>query len=215
MKGKILEALKAKFEGVDAKILGRIADKLAKTTTSEEDVATAVEGVSFSDVLNMYGDSRATEAANTAISNYEKKHGIKNGKKVMDEDEDSKDGLDKQDDAPEWAKALIASNKAMQDEINALKKGKVTEGRKQRFDKILEGLTEAQKKAYSRTSYDSLSDEEFDTLLSEVGEEVEGLVSENKASGASFRPPMTNGKSKDVKAASDKEVDDVLGKLGF
>ena len=70
MKGKILEALKAKFEGVDAKILGRIADKLAKTTTSEEDVATAVEGVSFSDVLNMYGDSRATEAANTAISNY-------------------------------------------------------------------------------------------------------------------------------------------------
>ena len=45
MKERILEALRAKFPGRNANILGRIADKLAGTTTTEEQVTTAVEGV--------------------------------------------------------------------------------------------------------------------------------------------------------------------------
>jgi hypothetical protein len=36
MKQKILEALKAKFQGSNANVLSRIADKLAKTATTEE-----------------------------------------------------------------------------------------------------------------------------------------------------------------------------------
>jgi hypothetical protein len=35
MKNKILDALKAKFEGVSEAILGRIAEKLAKTVTMQ------------------------------------------------------------------------------------------------------------------------------------------------------------------------------------
>ena len=81
-KEQLLEALKAKFEGVDASILNRVAGKLAKTVTSEEQVATAVEGVTFQQVLESYGDSRATEATQTAVSNYEKRHGLKDGKQV-------------------------------------------------------------------------------------------------------------------------------------
>lgn len=81
MKKEILEALKAKFEGVSEAILNRIADKLAKTVTKQEDVATAVEGVTFQQVLESYGDSRATEAQQTAVTNYEKKHGLKDGKR--------------------------------------------------------------------------------------------------------------------------------------
>ena len=45
MKKEILEALTTKFPGVSASILGRIADKLAKTATTAEQVKTAVEGV--------------------------------------------------------------------------------------------------------------------------------------------------------------------------
>ena len=77
MRKEILDALKAKFTGVSDAILGRIADKLAKTATTAEQVATAVEGVTFQQVLESYGDSRATEAQQTAVSNYEKKHGLK------------------------------------------------------------------------------------------------------------------------------------------
>lgn len=45
MKKEILEALTTKFPGESASILGRIADKLAKTATTAEQVKTAVEGV--------------------------------------------------------------------------------------------------------------------------------------------------------------------------
>lgn len=44
MKKEILEALTAKFEGVSSAVLDRIANKLAKTITKTEDIATAVEG---------------------------------------------------------------------------------------------------------------------------------------------------------------------------
>ena len=61
MRQQILDALKAKFTGVSEKILGRIADKLSKTATTQEQVQTAVDGVQFQQVLESYGDSRATD----------------------------------------------------------------------------------------------------------------------------------------------------------
>jgi len=85
MKQQILEALTARFEGVDEKILSRIAEKLSKTVTAQDDVATAVAGVTFQQVLEAYGDSRATEAAKTSVSNYEKKYGLRNGEKIEKE----------------------------------------------------------------------------------------------------------------------------------
>ena len=77
MKEKILSALKTKFQGVSADILDRIATMLAKTATTEEQVTTAVEGVT-DELINMiegYGDSRATGAQKTAVLNYERKYG--------------------------------------------------------------------------------------------------------------------------------------------
>lgn len=217
MKKKILDALAAKFEGVDAKILGRIADKLAKTTTDEEDIATVVEGVTFAEVLTMYGDSRATEAASTAISNYEKKHNIKNGKKVEeDDDDDDQNNIGiKDNDTPAWAKGLLKNLTDLTNEVNSIKKGKVVESRKAQFDKVLEGLTDTQKKAYLRIGLDNMSDEDFDTLLSEVSEETKELASGNVVSRTSFTPPMSTGKKGISKGASEEEQDDVLAKLGL
>ena len=84
MKQKILEALKAKFPGVNANVLNRIADKLAKTVTTDEQVTTAVAGVTkeFIEIIESYGDSRATEAQQTAVQTYETKYGLKDGQKV-------------------------------------------------------------------------------------------------------------------------------------
>lgn len=82
MKQQILTALKAKFVGVSDAILDRVATKLAQTVTTAEQVQTAVDGVTFQQVLESYGDSRATQATQTAVHNYETKYGLKDGVKV-------------------------------------------------------------------------------------------------------------------------------------
>lgn len=55
----ILTGLQQKFTGVDTVILTRIATKKAEGVTDEAKVNSIVEGISFSDVLNSYGDFRA------------------------------------------------------------------------------------------------------------------------------------------------------------
>lgn len=86
---EILNALKAKFEGVSDAVLNRIAAKLAKTVTTAEQVKSAVDGVTLQQVIDSYADNRATEATQTAIRNYEQKHGLKDGVKI-DNQGDSK-----------------------------------------------------------------------------------------------------------------------------
>lgn len=122
MKEKILEALKTKFSGVNANILNRVADKLSKTVTTEDQVQTAVDGVTFQNVLESYGDSRATEASSSAVQNYEKKHNLKEGKVVTTPPVNEPPKLD--DDAPAWAKALIQQNQELVTKVaNFEKKG--------------------------------------------------------------------------------------------
>ena len=59
---QILAGLQQKFTGVDTAILTRIATKKAEGVTDETKVNSIVEGISFSDVLNSYGDFRAGDA---------------------------------------------------------------------------------------------------------------------------------------------------------
>ena len=79
IRDEIFALLKTKFDGVDDATIGRVADKLAKTAT---DASAAVDGCTFAQVLEMYGDSRATEASLSAVRNYERKHGLKDGKAI-------------------------------------------------------------------------------------------------------------------------------------
>ena len=82
MKEKILALLKTKFPGVDEATLIRIAEKKATGVTDESQVQPIVDGVSFQDVLNSYGDFRANGAVSSAVINYEKKHNLKDGKPI-------------------------------------------------------------------------------------------------------------------------------------
>ena len=79
---QILAGLQQKFAGADTATLTRIATKKAEGVTDETKVNSIVEGISFSDVLNNYGDFRAGQAQVSAVANYEKKHGLKDGKPI-------------------------------------------------------------------------------------------------------------------------------------
>ena len=206
MKEKILAALKAKFTGVNANILGRIADMLAKTVTAEDQVSTAVEGVTqdFIDVIEGYGDQRATDAQKTAVANYERRHNLKDGEKIDNGGGDQQNASQTQqtttppaggaETVPAWAQALIDSNKQLTERLNKMDGERTTATRKQQLADVVAKLPENLRKPYERISVDALTDEEFTTLVGEVTTEVEGLLSDITTKGAVFgRPAAHNG----------------------
>lgn len=208
MKQKILEALKAKFPGVNANVLNRIADKLAKTVTTDEQVTTAIAGVTkeFIEIIESYGDSRATEAQQTAVQTYETKYGLKDGQKI-DNGGGSQGGqqggtqtVQTQpagvEQVPAWAQALIESNKTITERLNKMDGDRTTATRKQQLSTIIEKLPENLRKAYERIPVDGLTDEQFNTLVGEITTEVDGIVNDTRAKGAVFgRPAAQNGGS--------------------
>lgn len=223
MKKEILEALKAKFPGVSESILGRIADKLAKTAATQEQVTTAVEGVTIQQVLESYGDSRATEAQQTAVSNYEKKYGLKEGLKVEGgtpkiEPNKPTPAAGGDDLASQIAAAVTAAMKPLQDEITALKSGKVAETRKQTLDAIISKLPESLRKPYTRTPVSDLTDEEFEKLTNEIQTEVEGLVTATNVRGAVFGRPVGGGTqagNSKGKEATEEEANSVIERMNL
>ena len=241
MKKKLIDALTTKFPGVDAKDLGRIADNIlrAKTLTTDEDVNSAVEEVTFADILKSYGDSRAAEASKSAVSNYEKKYGLKDGKAVQTDDDDPDDdepdnngnggeGDGKKPNAKKTPKPnkeeselatllkkLDAKLDAQAAEIASMKKGEVSKSRKARIAELIKDLSEVQKKAYNRIPVDDLSDEAFETLVTDITGEVGELSKENKAGGGIFGLPLGgdnhgNGEGSDKGAASEAELKAVM-----
>ena len=120
---KILAALRTKFAGVDDATLQRIASKKAEGVTDESKVNSIVEGISFQDVVTNYGDFRADGAQKTAVSNYEKKHNIKDGKPI--EEPKPQDPLptptpQTTEQVPAWAQCLIDSNKTLSEKLAAM-----------------------------------------------------------------------------------------------
>ena len=198
MKQKILEALKTKFDGVDEKVLSRIAEKLAKTATTEEQVQPTVDGVTFQQIIDGEADRRVTEATQTAVINYEKKHGLKDGQKTQTGGVTVSDDLDKKgkgnsDDVPEWAKALIDSNKAFSEKLSGLEKEKLSETRKQKLDVVVSKLPENLRKPYNRIDLQAMNAEDFDTFITETTQEVEEITNDNTAKGSVFSPPRGGG----------------------
>ena len=199
MKEKILTALKTKFTGANANVLNRIAEKLAKTVTTDEQLTTAVAGVSqeLVEVMESYGDSRATEATQTATLNYETKYGLKNGKPIAGaptptptapQAQQPNNGGDN-NDVPAWAQQLIESNKTLSERLNKLDSERTTNTRKQQLTSVFKKLPKHLQKPYERISVDALSDEEFTTLLGDVTTEVDDLAKTLGAKGAVFGRP--------------------------
>lgn len=214
MKQTIIDLLKTKFDGVDESILSRIAEtKAAKAIKTEDDAKTFVEAFTLSQLLNSYGDIRSTEAQRTAITNYEKKHNLKDGKAVTGgDDHNAPDNSDDDTNTPAWAKQLIEDNKALRTRLDSIETEKRTTSRKEKLTAIIDKLPASQRKGYERTAIDTLSDEEFDTLLTEVGSEVDAIIKENKTNGTTFGTPIQRtqgGRSGETEKATKEEVDRV------
>ena len=222
MHKEILEALKTNFSGVSETILDRVARNLAKTVTKSEDVQTAVDGVRFQQVLDSYGDSRATDATKTAVANYERKHGLKDGEKV--ETKESKntapdDTKEPDEDTPEWAKAIVSSVKTLSETVAAMQGAELTKSRKQKLDEIIAPLPELQRKGYERISLKDLKDEEFDSLLVEIKGEVGEITKAQGVKGAVFGKPTVAGSTvnpnANIQQATKEEVDAVISHMNI
>lgn len=103
---QILAGLQQKFAGVDTATLTRIATKKAEGVTDETKVNSIVEGISFQDVMQNYGDFRAGQAQTSAVSNYEKKHGLKDGKPIENPKPEPPKPEPKPDEKPDIAKLI-------------------------------------------------------------------------------------------------------------
>lgn len=137
---QILAALRTKFQGADDATLQRIASKKSEGVTDESKVNSIVEGISFQDVLTSYGDYRADGAQKTAISNYEKKHNIKDGKpiekpKPQDPPTDPKPN-EPQDLAAQIAAALGTALKPLTDRMDAMDAKTKADARNAQIDEV-------------------------------------------------------------------------------
>ena len=216
----ILDALRKKFEGVDEKVLNRIARNAAKTVKSEDEATQFVEDYTIQQVIDSYSDSRVTES----ISSYEKKHGLKDGKKIDgdgktedpeendDPDEKGKKGKKDDDDPdeagkgkgskddkdamPSWAKALIDGQTRLNERLDGIEKGKTADARKAKFLEVIkdapEKFRERAEKKFARFNFKD--DEDFESYLEELTEEVEEVSETAETKGAVVTPPKGGNK---------------------
>ena len=138
---QILAALKTKFQGVEDATLQRIASKKSEGVTDESKVNSIVEGISFQDVLTSYGDYRADGAQKTAISNYEKKHNIKDDKPIEETKPHDPPKTDAKPDEPQDLAAKIAAAlgtalKPLSDRLDAMDAQKKADTRNQQIDEV-------------------------------------------------------------------------------
>lgn len=144
---QILEALKDKFKDVNDNVLNRVAKIIAKTAVTAEQVKDAVDGYTLQQVIDAYSDSRATEATQTSIRNYEQKYELKNGVKIEQEDGHKDEQITNKNinhqtggsiQTPAWAQTLIESNKALTERLNKMEGERTTNNRKQQLLEFLD-----------------------------------------------------------------------------
>lgn len=134
---QILAGLRTKFSGVDDATLQRIASKKAEGVTDESKVNSIVEGISFQYVMTNYGDFRADGAQKTAVSNYEKKHNIKDGKPIKEpKPQDPPTDPNPKEEVPAWAQSIIDSNKTLSEKLAAMDAKEKADARARQVDEV-------------------------------------------------------------------------------
>lgn len=220
MKETILKALEARFPGVSADKLNGIADKLAKTVTNVEDVQTAVDGVTFDQLLTSYGDARATGAQQTAVANYEKKHGLKEGKPIEPPTPPTPSPTTPMPNGnntpptptdPSVA-ALIAEVKALKDLMTANEAKTIAEQRAKQVQDAVAKLPESVRAIYGYADTSKMTNDEFTAHLAAITASAETVSKDLESIGAVFGAPNpAPGAGGRGKTATEAEVKAVLG----
>lgn len=241
MKKKLIEAIMAKFVGIDENTAKRLAERaIAKSEaiTNDDEVAAAVKAIALSDVLKSVTDYSADEA----VKRYEEKYNLEKGeKKKSPEDNDDAnkpnepkpkpapqvgggEGGEKKDELTmEAIKSLFAGyqkefNKKLEEVstgLASIRNGRITETRRAKLDELLKDLKDYQRKPYGRIQVDKMTDEEFDGLLAEVKEEVNDIVAENRASGGIVTPALggRHTPTGPTKEATKEEIENLVNQF--
>lgn len=215
MKTIISKALAAKFQGVDAKITDKVAAILAKTVSTEEQATAAANAVTFQQLLESYGDSRATEASQAAIANYERQHGLKGGKQDKKEGGPEEAKKSKEEPKGDTAAEIAAALKSFRAELDGFKQTRVDEAHASRYAELISSLPDRYKAAYSRTNTKGLSEEEFTKLIDSIKPEVEAITAEATAKGVVLGRPSPHENPNPQKQASEAEAEAVVARLNI
>lgn len=203
IKQAILKELQGKFPGVSDTILNRIAEKLSKTVTDDAGVKPAADGVTTQQLLESYGDSRATEAQQTAVTNYEKKYGLKNGVKQeiepsnpkLQESKVNQETEPKGNISPEmqtWMKQMSDNITALSGAISGLQQERTAKSRKSMLNEILKDSPEEIKARYNK-DFERLTfkdDNDFNDWIGGLKPDIEKINSGWKQSEGHVTPPM-------------------------
>ncbi len=219
MKEKILAFLVINLVGVQKTQLDGIAEHYAKNITDESKIEeTFNEGVlsalkMSAEVTTRESDRRATEATNTAITNYEAKHKLKDGKVIKVEGGTNPNSITDPttEDVPVWAKQMIDSNKALSEKISVLEQEKVITGKQEQATTAINAskLPDHLKTRWSgRVNVDS--DKPVVEQVQELETEYNELHTSIIGAGSGKGLPLGSGGSVEV---SDAEVQEVLDKL--
>lgn len=197
---KALGFSKDEVEGVAA----TIADNLKlEDDASDEDVNTAIEAAVGAALPFL---QLSQKASSRVIEDFKKTHQKKEPTQNKPQDGEV-------DDVPEWAKSLVESNKAMQEELKKLKTEKVTTSRRGRLEAVIKDsgrYGERILKSFDRMSF--ATDEEFDEFLADTQEDVKAYVQELADNGLSTltSPPTASTKTQKVETITDSEIENLV-----
>lgn len=204
----ILEALTAKFEGVNAEILTRVADKLATKATTEEEAKALAEGVSFQDLLDRYGDYRAQQASSKQPKPAPQEPKPNDPKPAPQE---PKPNNEPSDVLPEWAKELKAELESYKaQEANAKRLGKL----KDILKELPESLRGRYERDFSRLTFKD--DEDFTKWMEELTPDVSSILEDYKKMGGGPTNPKGGGGDPEptISAELQKKIEEAKAQQG-
>lgn len=220
MKEKILAFLTTRLVGVSKAYLEGVAENYSKTITEESQIETIInDGViavlkHSADYVQSESDRRATDATQTAVANYEKKHNLKDGKPAEGggTPPNPPKPPEVDDKTPEWAKALIQSNEALTQKIEVLEKDKATQTKAEKQAAALKGskvLPEhLQKKWANRIDPDGETaiEDQVKELEEEFTETHKSIIGESSGKGLPLGGKIEG-------EASEEDVEEIASKL--
>ncbi len=210
MKEKILEFLKSKLSGLPNSYIDGVAEFYGNTITEESQIdATFTDGVidllkHNAGLLQTEGDKRATEAAKTALKNYQEKHGLDENGKPKGNPQNPKPGDPGPAEVPEWFKAFQEEHTQLKAKLDGMEKEKtITQLKTTVMTKLKEkGIPESYIKGRNLAIE---KEEEVDQLISTIESDYttfrqelvdQGIViSVPKAAGGSTKEGEQLGKS--------------------
>lgn len=215
MKEKILALLIAKFSGVRKDGLIHLASTLALQVATEEEAQALVDKFDQSKVTEFIKEYRSGVDKEIATANKtteeklkEKFDFVEKGKGGANPTKtETKEGGENKDTPPDWALEIL-------NEFKELKGEKITNTRTNQFNDIIKNVSEKQKgilqKNFGRMQFKD--DADFAAYLEEIKPEIEAIVAEESARGATYGRPLGGGKATDSEP-SDKEIEELSGAL--